>query len=143
MKGDRTCIVCGTHYKYCPSCGKDNPTETWRFIYCSENCRDVFKTVEQFKANKLTSVQAAKALSALKMPAKIQEHIRKDIDTIFRNVVPVKEDAMSVMPEKLPTKEIPKPDTGMNVVVGRTVEVSSENNEIRHRSRKKKRRNNS
>lgn len=83
MKGARTCIVCGTHYKYCPSCGQDNPDDTWRFIYCSENCRDVFKTVEQFKARKITKEQAAAALSALKMPAKIQEHIHKDIKSIF------------------------------------------------------------
>lgn len=46
---------------------------------------------------------------------------------------------MTVMPKNIPAA--PKPDMGQNVVVGRAVEVSP-NNESR-RSRKKKRRNNS
>ena len=47
---------------------------------------------------------------------------------------------MTVIPKKL--QEVPKPDKE-NVIVGKTVEVSKENNEPRHRSRRKKRRNNS
>lgn len=83
MKGERICVVCGTHYKYCPSCGQDNPNDTWRFIYCSENCRSIFKAVEQYKSKKVTREQAASELDKLKLPAKIQEHIYKDVVQIF------------------------------------------------------------
>lgn len=83
MKGERICVVCGTHYKYCPSCGQDNPADTWRFIYCSENCRQIFKTVEQVKAGRMSNAQAVNELSKLKLPTKIQEHIHKDITRIF------------------------------------------------------------
>ena len=40
-RGDRTCFVCGNSYRYCPTCGGDDPKETWRFLYCSENCHEI------------------------------------------------------------------------------------------------------
>ncbi len=40
-RGDRTCFVCRNGYKYCPTCGGDDPKETWRFLFCSDNCRKI------------------------------------------------------------------------------------------------------
>lgn len=57
----RKCIVDLTEYKYCPSCG-DNPDETWRFIYCSENCRGIDKVLQGVVSGRLTELEAQEEL---------------------------------------------------------------------------------
>ena len=50
---------------------------------------------------------------------------------------------MTVMPTKVPTQAVSKPNMTQDVVIGNPVQVSSENNEQRVRHRRKKRRQNS
>lgn len=68
MRGERTCIVDKIKYRYCPNCNGDNPNETWRYIFCSENCRNLYKTLEDWKAKKITSAQAKQQLNKLEIP---------------------------------------------------------------------------
>lgn len=66
MKEDKICVVCGNKYKYCQSCPqKYNVTETWRNIFCSENCRELYHVYDQIKAGQITDKNAAKALKKL------------------------------------------------------------------------------
>ena len=67
MRGDRKCIVDAKQYNYCPHC-KDNPNETWRFLFCSENCRDIYHVLELWVAKKLTSEQAREQLNNYELP---------------------------------------------------------------------------
>ena len=50
---NRTCVVCGREYSYCPHCEKDRNDETWRMVYCSNDCREVFKTVVDYKNGRI------------------------------------------------------------------------------------------
>lgn len=61
MAHNRKCIVDLTEYKYCPHCG-DNPDETWRFIYCSENCRGIDKVMQGFVSGRLSELEAQEEL---------------------------------------------------------------------------------
>ena len=85
MRGERKCVLCGTQYIYCPHC-KDDPKETWRFLYCSDNCRDVYHIIELWIAKKLTSVQARNQLEKCTLPPMedIKEALRKNIEQIYK-----------------------------------------------------------
>jgi len=65
MKGQRTCIVCGATYKYCPACDGSKDGETWRFIYDNESCRKVFNIVSDYVNGKMTIAEAKKGLTPL------------------------------------------------------------------------------
>lgn len=63
MDKARTCIVCGKKYNYCPHCRSYNPYETWRMIYCSNNCRNVFHIFDDYRANKVDAKEAYEKIS--------------------------------------------------------------------------------
>lgn len=62
MKNNRKCICCGTAYAYCDSCPSDRHKESWYAIYCSENCRKIFKAANDFFFGELTKEQAAEII---------------------------------------------------------------------------------
>lgn len=64
MAKQRKCIVCSKIYEYCPSCN-EGETNQWKFIYCSENCRSIFKIFDAFRANKKSSKEAYSELKDL------------------------------------------------------------------------------
>ena len=63
LNDNKVCILCNTHYKYCEGCpSKYNVNETWRNIFCSEECRDIYSIYDSLKANKTTDAEAGKML---------------------------------------------------------------------------------
>ena len=65
-RDDKTCVMCNKHYKFCESCpSKYNITETWRNIFCSENCRSLYKVYDQIKAGQIADKNAIKAIKKL------------------------------------------------------------------------------
>ena len=42
---NKTCILCGTEYKFCQGCRDYEDKPSWYNIYCSENCRTIFNTI--------------------------------------------------------------------------------------------------
>lgn len=94
MAYERTCIVDLKKYKYCPHCGGYNSDETWRFIYCSENCKDIDKVLQNYKSGGLSALEAQEALSKLDMSNIDEFHkiTRKTIDEIYSVQVVVEEE---------------------------------------------------
>ena len=35
MAKNRTCLLCGQKYSYCPHCDRDKFTTTWYFVFCN------------------------------------------------------------------------------------------------------------
>lgn len=85
MRGDRKCIVDAKNYNYCPHC-KDNPNETWRFLFCSENCRDIYHTLEDWVAKKITSDVAREQLNNYTLPPleSMKTALRMNIQQIYK-----------------------------------------------------------
>lgn len=44
MANLKNCLVCDKQYEYCGNCDKHQKENTWKQKYCSENCRNIFKT---------------------------------------------------------------------------------------------------
>lgn len=63
---NRTCVVCQTKYHYCGNCSDThNPKETWRNIYCSENCMNIFDVLSAHAFGHITDAEANKKLKEL------------------------------------------------------------------------------
>ena len=60
---NKTCVICGNKYSYCPSCGKDRNKPSWMASFCSENCRDVYDVVARYGMNKIHSAEAVEILN--------------------------------------------------------------------------------
>jgi len=72
----RKCIVCGNEYKYCPHCSAYNAGETWRFVYCSDDCRMIDAITSWYATGKINESEAKFKLSDYAVPENI---INKDI----------------------------------------------------------------
>ena len=57
---DRKCILCNSNYKFCLNSTKYDRTETWRNLYCSENCRDLYFLYDKMKSGKIERKVAVK-----------------------------------------------------------------------------------
>lgn len=72
MPAPRKCIVDATSYEYCPRCGHTSEsTETWRNNFCSENCREIYNTVNAYTHKRITAGQAKiqlEKLDTIKLP---------------------------------------------------------------------------
>lgn len=67
MAAPRKCIVCRKEYNYCPHCGHDNSSETWRNSFCSENCRSIFKVCKDYVDKEIKPAEAKKKLEGLNL----------------------------------------------------------------------------
>ena len=65
MPTPRKCSICKKNYYYCPHCGHDNPSETWRNSFCSENCRQIFKICQSYVLGEIKPAEAQKKIQEL------------------------------------------------------------------------------
>ena len=62
MKHGRICSVCNTEYAYCPNCNSYDSKPRWMFLFCSENCKDIFETVSAYNQGRIDTKTARKRL---------------------------------------------------------------------------------
>ena len=53
-KRDRKCYLCGTSYKYCPTCSQDRMKPSWMAEFHEENCKNIFDICTKFNMAMLT-----------------------------------------------------------------------------------------
>lgn len=61
-KNNKTCIVCGNKYTYCPSCAEFSHLPSWYGIFDSENCKNIFNAASDYLAGLITVEQATSIL---------------------------------------------------------------------------------
>ncbi len=90
MKKNRKCICCGTAYAYCDSCPSDRYKESWYAIYCSENCRKIFKAANDFFFEELTKEQAAEIILSCDLSnlESFNPVVREDVNGILKVAEP-------------------------------------------------------
>lgn len=85
MSDIRECVVCKTKYKYCMGCPhKYNTKETWRNIFCSENCREIYQIYNSLKGKEIDKSTAKKRLKKcdLSRLSLFNDFIKNDITQI-------------------------------------------------------------
>jgi hypothetical protein len=105
MNKNRKCICCGTAYTYCDSCPSDRYKESWYAIYCSENCRKIFKAANDFFFEKSTKEEAAEIILSCDLSnlENFKPGVREDIEDILKIAEP--DEPVVVEPVVTPKKK--------------------------------------
>ena len=80
---NKTCIVCGTKYSYCPFCTQDKYKPTWMSSYHDANCKDVWRTLCAESTGHITKEEAVAKLKTLDLSnisnfkESVQNHIHR------------------------------------------------------------------
>ena len=86
--GERTCIVCGKKYRYCGNCSDNNvKKETWRNIYCSDNCKKIFEILSAQANGHITDREAYSEIS--KLNTNNLDNFREDIKIQIKKITPI------------------------------------------------------
>lgn len=88
-KLNRKCIICGTRYSYCPHCSEDTNKPTWMAIFCGENCKDIYTTLDDFRDGRMSKEDAQVVLNGLDLSP--IEKLPKNFQEIFNEIM-VEED---------------------------------------------------
>lgn len=99
MKHEKICTVCNTKYQYCPNCDSYNLEPRWKFLFCSENCNEIFNTVAQFEGGAINADEARKILDKcdLKKAQPLGAGVKEGVNKIYKQKPVVKK---FVEPEK-------------------------------------------
>lgn len=84
-KRDRKCYLCGTNYKYCPTCSQDRMKPSWMVEFHEENCKNIFDICTKFNMGMLTKPEAQEALASCDLSNKVNfaPFVQRDIENIF------------------------------------------------------------
>ena len=64
---DRQCMCCQSKYKYCPTCGQDKTKPSWMTQFCSESCKELWKTATQFNMKLIEKSEAKEIIENLEL----------------------------------------------------------------------------
>ena len=122
MALDRKCIVCPDkhHYKYCSNCGGYNPIETWRFIFCSENCRGIYKIASDFVDGNISKEEAKEKLKNHDFSD--LEFYHKYIKKNIQDILGLEEVTETTEDENIEEKEIIKTEENIESAVADVTE---------------------
>lgn len=87
MSKNRKCILCGKEYKFCSNCSDQHlKDETWRNIYCSENCKNIFNILSMNANGHVNDASAKDMLSKLDLTNlnQYREDFKQQINKIQR-----------------------------------------------------------
>ena len=89
MASNRKCICCGEKYQYCPSCGNDRLKPTWYSSFCSETCKDLWKTLSEYSMEFINKSEAIELIDALplKDKSKYVACVQRDLDKVFEKEI--------------------------------------------------------
>lgn len=65
MANNRTCLLCGTSYKYCPSCREDIRKPSWMSGFDREDCKIMFETLSSYGMKLMSASEAKKIISKI------------------------------------------------------------------------------
>lgn len=81
-RSNRTCYLCSKKYEYCPNCGRHDPI--YMATFCSENCRDIFKSLSQYGCNLISTEECKELLECCDLQLELyKESTRNNIAKIL------------------------------------------------------------
>lgn len=119
MAHEKKCIVCGTQYKYCNHCSEYNSEETWRHLFCSENCKGIFDIYMKTRDGVISKEEAIR---------KIKKFDLSNIENFSNQVKP----AIKSLLEEEVKEEVKEELANLEVEVDDTVSVDEEKKEFKH-----------
>ena len=92
-KLNKTCLVCQKSYHYCYSCPTDLQNPSWKNLFDTEQCKEIFNILSRNGQGMITDEEAKELLSKCDLTQKdtFADNIKNHIDKICGNNVAVKE----------------------------------------------------
>lgn len=85
MRDERTCVICGTHYSYCPNCVDYNSQPRWKFLFHDKNCHDIYRILNDYGAGMITKDQARDRLKSIDLSN--LNDFRKDFQDQIKDIM--------------------------------------------------------
>lgn len=105
---NKTCIICGKQYKYCPNCAEFINQPTWRALCDTDNCHTIFRIVTDYHFGIYDDDSAKIALKDCDLSVVKDKGTKEFLDKLFNeNTV---EDTAEVVDNTEVTTEV-KTDT--------------------------------
>lgn len=82
MIHERTCIICGKHYSYCPNCERYNDMPRWMYLFDDEECKNIYLVINDYRTGAITKDEAMTMLYPYDV-SKVKGNFKKYIDEIF------------------------------------------------------------
>ena len=81
----RECYLCGTSYKYCPTCSEDRMKPSWMAEFHSEDCVRIFDICTRFNMGTMSKIEAKEALNTcdLSNNKNFKSCVQRDLEVIF------------------------------------------------------------
>ena len=117
-KNNKTCVVCGQKYTFCPTCADTKDLEMWRNIYCSDNCKKLFSAASGYHAQTATLEEVRARFDACDLSYK---------DKLNDNFIEAINAAYGIKNEKTEIKEDVKEENIVSVDVEPVIEVDEKN----------------
>lgn len=85
MRNNRTCVICGKEYSFCPSCATRNTEPAWKTLFHDENCMKIYEAVNAYATKTSSLAEAKKAIADLDLSYKdkIQGNFKKYLEEIL------------------------------------------------------------
>lgn len=80
-KVNKSCRVCVSEYKYCPSCDYKEPS--YKQFVCSENCYNIWNALSRHGVGLATTQETLEVLELIPMPSTLQPGISAHIDRLW------------------------------------------------------------
>ena len=59
---NKTCVICGNKYSYCPVCSKDADKPSWMRLFDESNCNEIYAICTGFRDNVISENEAKERL---------------------------------------------------------------------------------
>lgn len=107
----RSCYLCGSKYEFCDC----NRQPAYMATFCSENCKDIFKSLCSFGSGMISAEECKKLLECcdLSKQDSYKESTRNTMAKVFASaepVVEIEESIAEVIPEPEPVEVIEVPE---------------------------------
>ena len=111
MASQRKCYLCGSKYSYC-DCDRQ---PAYMATFCSENCKDIFKSLCSFGSGMISAEECKNLLECcdLSKQDSYKESTRNTMAKVFASaepVVEIEEPIAEVIPEPEPVEVIEVPE---------------------------------
>ena len=135
---NRTCLLCGTGYEYCPTCAADKKKPSWMSAFDKEDCKIVFETLSAYGMNKISISEARKSIKNIDTNTMNLKDTQKDVikEILGNKVVTVNVVADKVVEEPITeTSDIKPIEEANETVTNDNTEDVTENVYIPNRKR--------
>lgn len=85
-KLNKVCIVCHKKYEYCPSCSGDANKPSWMAVFCCDNCRILYNTINDYRHKLLSKEKAFEILNKLDLSYvnELPKNFKESFDEIMK-----------------------------------------------------------